>query len=322
MQDLRLRALSSRGLAFLDLGKVSEAKTDLSEVLTLSPNSAEARVNLAKVFARERDYAAALQMYRDALALGPENFDALTGFINTSIQLKHTQDAHRKTDEWLAATADKKETQAALHYLKSTIFGAERNPAGQEQELLSSIATDENYLPAYSAYANLLAGQNRADEAIAQYRKVVEKRPAAQVYTMLGILADGLGRSAEAEQQYRKALEIAPGTPIAANNLAWLLVENNGNLDEALQLATSAVSKNQMSAGYHDTLGQVYLKKGLFSPAVEQFKKAVTLDEANGQRKGNGTTSGYRNRLGIAMAAAANKTGDRGYSDLSTRNFN
>ena len=63
------------------------------------------------------------------------------------------------------------------------------------------------------------------------------------------------------KRNYRKALEIAPETPIAANNLAWLIAENQGNLDEALQLATGAVSKNQTVAGFYDTLGWVYLKK-------------------------------------------------------------
>ena len=74
--------------------------------------------------------------------------------------------------------------------------------------------------------------------AIAQYQKIVEKKPSAPIYTLLGMLEDARGNMAEAEKDYRKALEITPETAIAANNLAWLLAENQGNLDEALQLAT------------------------------------------------------------------------------------
>jgi tetratricopeptide (TPR) repeat protein len=319
-QDLRLRALTSRGLINLDLGKVPEARTDLQEVAVQSPRSAEAMVNVAKVQIREHDYPAALQTYENALAADPHSFSAMNGFVNMTIQLNQTARGHSKTDEWLAANAETG-VQAALHFLKSTIFLAEKNSAAAEQELLRSIELDGSYLPAYSAYANLLVNQNRSDEAIAQYRKVVEKRPAAQAYTMLGILEDGLGRSAEAEQHYRKALEIAPGMPIAANNLAWLLTENNGNLDEALQLATTAVNKNQTIAGYHDTLGEVFLKKGLYSPAVEQFKKAVALDESNSQRKGTATASNYRVRLGIAMARVGDRSAARRSGDASQLNI-
>ncbi len=60
------------------------------------------------------------------------------------------------------------DTLAALHYLKSTIFSAEKNAAASEQELLQSISLDENYLQSYSAYATLLTTQDRVDEAIAQ----------------------------------------------------------------------------------------------------------------------------------------------------------
>lgn len=206
--------------------------------------------------------------------------------------------------------------------MKSTIFSAEKNPSAAEQELLQSINLDENYLQSYSAYATLLVSQSRTDEAIAQYQKVVEKRPSAQVFTMLGILEDGRGKTADAEMNYRRALEIAPETAIAANNLAWLIAENQGNLDEALQLATSAVSKNQAVAGFYDTLGSVFLKKGLYSPAVEQLKKAVALDETNAQRGGTASTPGYRVRLGMALAKAGDKVSARREAETSLRSIN
>ena len=121
------------------------------------------------------------------------------------------------------------------------------------------------------------------------------------------MLEDARGNSAEAEKDYRKALEITPETAIAANNLAWLLAENQGNLDEALQLAQVTANKNQTVAGYFDTLGWVYYKKGLYSPAVEQFKKAVALDETQAQKTGKGINPGYRARLGMAIQSAGER---------------
>ena len=61
-------------------------------------------------------------------------------------------------------------------------------------------------------------GLNRLDEAVAQYRKILEKRPSAQIYTMLGILEESRGDIGAAETSYRKALEISPETAIAALN--------------------------------------------------------------------------------------------------------
>ena len=308
IQDLRVRGVSSRGLAYIDLGKLAEAKADLSEIVRLSPRSSSAMVNLAKVFVAEHNGLGALDLYEKALAADSQNFDAITGIVTTSIQLGQTAKAYARVDALVDANAGRGDVLAALHYLKGTVFTAEKNSPAAEKEFLTSINLDANYLPAYSAYASLLASQKRTDEAIAQYQKVIDKKPAAQAYTMLGILEDGRGNTAAAEANYRKALEIAPETPIAANNLAWLIVDNQGNLDEALRLASRAVAKNQSVAGFYDTLGWVYLTKGLAQPAVEQFKKAVALEEASARRNGTTPNPGYRMRLGMALAKAGDKT--------------
>lgn len=321
IQDLRVRALSSRGLAYLDMGKLADARTDLQEIVRLSPRSSSALVNLAKVDIAESNTQAALELYEKALAADSQNFDAMSGVVNTSIKLNQTPRAHTKTDELIVANAGRAGMVAALHYLKSSIFSAEKNAAMAERELTTAIETDENYLPAYSAFASLLVEQNRTDEAVAQYKRVVEKRPAAQIYTMLGILEDGRGNTAAAEEAYRRALEISPETPIAANNLAWIIADNQGNLDEALQLANAAVSKNQSVAGFYDTLGWIYLQKGLASPAVEQLKKAVALEEANAQKTGTSPNPGYRVRLGMALAKAGDKAQARREVETSLRSI-
>jgi tetratricopeptide (TPR) repeat protein len=319
LQDLRFRGLTSRGLAYLELGKLSEAKADLQDIVRLSPHSSSAMVNLAKVFTAEKNYQQALQLYQNALSLDSQNFDAASGVVATFINLGEPAKAHQQIDSLLTARAGQASMMSAFHYLNSTIFIAEKNNAAAEQELLSSIELDENYLPSYTAYASLLASQDRTEEAIAQYQKVIAKRPAAQTYTMLGILEDGRGNTEAAESNYRPALQIAPDTSIEANNLAWLIAENHGNLDEALQLATAAVSKNQSVPGYYDTLGWVYMKKGLYSPAVEQMRKAVAMDEANAQKNNVAITPGYRVRLSLALAKAGDKTSARREAEISLK---
>ncbi len=53
-----------------------------------------------------------------------------------------------------------------------------------------------------------------------------------------------------------------------------------GNLDEAVRLAQGVVQKNPNVAGFIDTLGWVYYKKGLYGSAVEQLAESRRLDEA------------------------------------------
>ena len=302
MEELRLRALSARGLAYLELGKLTEARADLQEIVRVSPESSSALVNLAKVAAAEKKLPEALELYEKALTLDNKNFDALSGAVMILNRRKDFAAAHTKIDKSLGENEGQKSILAALHYLKSDVFTAEKNAEAAEAELKKSIEIDDQYLPAYSGYASILVARNQTDAAIEQYKKVVEKKPAASVYTLLGILEEARNNSAEAEKHYRKALEITPDSPIAANNLAWILAENGGNLDEALTLAQAAVKKNPNNAGFYDTLGWVYLKKGFKTQAVEQFKKAVQIDERETARTGQKPNPDYRIRLGMASA--------------------
>ena len=320
LMSLRVQAQSARGLAYLDLGKLVEARTDLQEIVKLSPSSASAMVNLAKVSIAEKNTAEAMGLYEKALNADSKSFDALSGMVNVLNVQKQYAQAHSRVEKALQENEGKTDTVPSLRYLNAEIFMAEKNTASAEAELKKAIEMDENYLPAYSAYASLLVSQGQTESAIGQYRTIVAKKPSAAIYTLLGMLEDGRGNKAEAETNYRKALDIAPETAIAANNLAWLLAENQGNLDEALRLAQMSVNKNQTVAGFYDTLGFVYYQKGLYLPAVEQLKKAVALDEAHAQKAGKGATPGYRVRLAKALASAGDKTSARREAETSLQN--
>jgi tetratricopeptide (TPR) repeat protein len=319
--EIRIRALSARGLANLQMGKTAEARNDLQEVLKNSPRAAGAMVNLARVFIAEKNLAEALRLYDNALSVDVKNFDALSGAIGVLSRRKQFAEAHVRTDEFLGKNAGRNDVLAALHYLKSDVFIAGKNADAAEAELKRAMELDENYLPAYAAYASLLVRKNRTDAAIEQYRTAVRKKPSAAIFTLIGMLEEARENTSEAEKNYRRALEIAPETPIAANNLAWLIADGGqGNLDEALRLAQSAVNRNTAVAGYYDTLGWIYFKKGLYSPAVEQLKKAVALDEADAKRTGAAPNPAYRLRLGTALASAGDKFSARREVETSLAN--
>lgn len=320
LEELKVRAQTARGLAFLELGKLTEARADLQAVQTLSPNSSGAAVNLAKVAVAEKNTSEALNLYEKALTADSKNFDALNGLVNVLTRQKRFDEAQAKINQAFETNAAQTDVLAALHYLKANVFTAQKNIEAAETELKKAIEIDGSYLPAYSSYAALLIEQNQIAEAVEQYKIIVEKKPSASIYTLIGILEDGRKNGLEAEKHYRRAMQIGTGTPIAANNLAWLITDNNGNLDEALSLAQKVVSASGNNAGYHDTLGWIYYRKQLYSPAVEQLKKAVALDEAESFRTGSASNPAYRLRLGMALASAGDKTSARREVETSLQN--
>jgi len=94
---------------------------------------------------------------------------------------------------------------------------------------------------------------------------------------------------------YRKTLELDPENPVASNNLAWLLVENNMNWDEALSLARTARKKMPEEPEMADTLGWIYYKMKNYTLAADQF-----LFSVNGRQQPK-AESYYR--LGLAYEA-------------------
>lgn len=321
LEDLRVRALTARGLANLELGKTAEARIDLQTVQTFSPNSPGAMINLAKVAVAENNQTEAGNLYERALAADANNFDALSGLINVLTRRNQFDEARRKINQLIEANQSQ-DILPALYYLDANVYTAQNDAESAESALKKAIELDENYLPAYSSYAALLVGRSQVDEAVAQYQKIVEKKPSAATYTIIGMLEESRGNGAEAEKNYRRALQITPNAPIAANNLAWLIAANGGNLDEALTLSQKVVSAYANRSGYasyHDTLGWIYYKKELFLPAVEQFKKAVALDEADAA-KGGQTNAAYRLRLGMALASAGDRQSARREVETSLQN--
>jgi Flp pilus assembly protein TadD len=101
------------------------------------------------------------------------------------------------------------------------------------------------------------------------------------VHSTLALVLEGAGRWQEAVQQYRKTLELAPNNAVALNNLAYLLSENKGNLEEALELAQRAREALPNLTEISDTLGWIYLKQNSTGAAIDVFEELVKRESQN-----------------------------------------
>jgi tetratricopeptide (TPR) repeat protein len=108
---------------------------------------------------------------------------------------------------------------------------------------------------------------------------------------MLGIIFSLQKEWDLAEQHYRKALEANPKFTPAANNLAYLLAEQEKNLADALRFASLASNLSPEDYRILDTLGWVYVKMGMYDQAIR------TLTESLGHAPDNPTILYH---LGIA----------------------
>lgn len=307
LAEVQAKALMARGAAQAQLGNRAAARQDFTAARDIAPNSTDGYINLAALAMAENKPDEAVAMYEKALSIAATQFNALDGLIRLYASRKELGKAHARLDQVLSSYPN----DASLHYLKAQIYGYEQNQQGAESELRKTLELDSNYINAYSALGALFVNTKQTDRAIAEYQNIVDKRPDnAAAYTLIGMLYDSLKDYKAAADYYRKALEKDQSAIIAANNLAWLYaVQGGGNLDEAVRLAQGVVQKNPQIAGFVDTLGWVYYKKGLNAVAVEQLQKAVALDEAAANKIKVSPSPTYRYHLGMALIAKGDKEG-------------
>ena len=118
--------------------------------------------------------------------------------------------------------------------------------------------------------------KRNTEKAISQYEKILERQPRfTQAYIALGTIYDAMGNRAEARSMYEKALEIDPNFAPAANNLAWLLLQQGDDPHGALDLAKRAAALAPDDPHVADTLGLAFIVNGMYGNAIVELRNAT-----------------------------------------------
>ncbi|MEH0022894.1 MAG: tetratricopeptide repeat protein [Desulfobacter sp.] len=120
------------------------------------------------------------------------------------------------------------------------------------------------------------------DKALEQYMAIETVNPGhLPALIGIGLILDAKQDTAGAEAYYRKALALAPRNALIANNLAFLLSEKKGGLEEAFHLAQTARTLAPNSPDVLDTLGWIYYQKGSYFNALSEFEEGLKLAPDN-----------------------------------------
>jgi tetratricopeptide (TPR) repeat protein len=166
----------------------------------------------------------------------------------------------------------------AVILLRAQILAAKQDWPHAEDEARRAFAAAPELPGALELLASIYVSQNKVDEAISSFQQAEQ---AGALPTsgeqLLARLLLAAGRRDEAKALFEKVIAQGGDQPGAKNDLAWLLADQGTDLERALTLAQEAQQARPESAEIADTLGYVYLKKGLFDPALQQFGYAIEL---------------------------------------------
>jgi tetratricopeptide (TPR) repeat protein len=161
---------------------------------------------------------------------------------------------------------------AIIHNIKGELYLAQEDRKKAEESFKKSLKENPNFLKPYYALGRIYLAEKKEEKAISQYNTILAKNPGQTgPHMLLGTIYDMQKRFDLSEEHYRAALDINPDFAPAANNLAYLLVSQKKNIDEALTLAQKAKEKLSNDPNVMDTLGLIYYNKGLYDSAIAQF---------------------------------------------------
>ncbi len=155
--------------------------------------------------------------------------------------------------------------------------------AAQAIEVLEQLTRSHGHMAVvHSTLGDLLRGQEDYPGAIAAYDRAIELAPAeARLRWVLlysrGIAHERSDNFPQAEADFRAALDVNPEQPQVLNYLGYSLVEEQRNLDEALDMIERAVAASPGSGYIVDSLGWVFYRLGRYEEAVGQMERAVEL---------------------------------------------
>ncbi len=127
--------------------------------------------------------------------------------------------------------------------------------------------------------------QRAAEATIALFRRATTIDPehpeTTTAYLRLGVMLQRAGDCAGAIEAFEQARELQPDSPQALNNLAYLLLECDGDLERALDLSERAVERMAASPENRDTLGAILQKLAMQTEDAE--RRAALQQQARDQ---------------------------------------
>jgi len=276
-------AREGRVKAYIANHQLDKALAEARMFARLYPELDEAQSTLASTLIDAKKYDEALDAYRKAVALAPDDADLLNEFGDQLTQCNGaTGAACDKQHAEALAIYDKViaiEPTAHAYIARSQV----RPPLDfdlkkKDIDAALSMSPDDDY--ALTARASLLLAQKNYAAAVADATRVIDRPHTEYGDTARKVRAYAYGYL----KQYDSALAdwdaliaASPDEDAYLNGRAWLRATGNLDLDKALADVDAALKSKPDTAAYLDTRGFVELRMGRLDAALNAYTAALKL---------------------------------------------
>jgi cellulose synthase operon protein C len=270
-----------KAVAEIDLHKYSDAEQDAQEALQRAPQSPAPYLQMGNIQLVQKHYAEAEKFYQQSLEKDPSFSDGLDGLMNTYFAQKQFDKAIAAANAQIAKSPN---SSAFYDLLGTAFFNGKKDLPAAEAALRKAVELDRNNNDALEKLGRLEVAQGSVDQALALYQQAIRDNPGnVRLYILSGDLYETKQDWDHAKAMYQQALTLQPDQPLASNNLAYLMLQQGGNIDVALAMAQTARRGMSDSSSAADTLGWAYYQKGIYQSAIGEFQEALRLAEKHGE---------------------------------------
>lgn len=261
-----------RAMVELSRNDPTRAEADLKTSISVAPQSPLGYIQLGKLRIAQKRFADAVPLLEQALQYDPNSVEALSLLVSYDMFMKQPDKAMARVNEQIGKRPQNSGFYDLLAQLQMQSKNLDQAAATAEKAMQINHGDNDAVL----LYTQIAALRGQTANAIMAWQKWLNEHPGdATAAALLGTLEESRGNKRQAETDYRKSLAIEPHQPLAANNLAYLMLENGEDADVALSLAEVARQSMPNSPNTADTLGWAYYYKGVYGFARDLLEDAV-----------------------------------------------
>ena len=278
--------------AMADIGRKQYPSADeyIKRSIEKDSNNPSAYLQLGYLQMAQGQLAEAQRAYQLALDQDPNSTDALDGVVKIDLLQKQPDKAMAAMKAQLARYPD----NSGFHGMLGDLLKDRKDLQGAEAEYKRAAELNKNNVAAVVKLGMLQSQRGDVDTALQTYMDAARNNPKEHTFYLLaGSIYENKRDWDRAKQMYEKALALRPDDPVASNNMAYVMLQQGGNVDVAFAMAQTARRQLPDNASSADTLGWAFYNKRVYTSAIGLFQEAVQKEPDNAI---------YNYHLGLAYA--------------------
>lgn len=266
-------AYTNRGLAYVELGLITEAIEDFNMAIDLNPENADFYTNRGEASHIIGNYEQSINDFTKALSLAPGNSNLFLNLGAVNDIIGNIDEAIELYSKAISLNPNYAEgfNIRGIAYERKSLYKLALS------DFSEAIRLNPNYSDAYFNKGLIHDVMGQYENAIKDFDIAIILKPdSPDYYVNRAMTKDSLGLYDDAISDFSNAIALCPNDP----DFYWyrgFSKRESGVIDSALSDFSRAIDLKSDKADYYNSRAQVYDERGEFDLAISDYSRAIHL---------------------------------------------